>query len=84
MATQSLTATPKLFFTLAEFHAAGGPCHTNAYKLDAQRLLTLTHPPGCKVGVTAAEAARFFASAPTAKRDLSKATNASLKARGKR
>jgi len=76
---------PKLFYTLAELRAIGGPARTNAYKLAKGGQLKIVAIPGLGRGVTADEAQRFFASGrPLAevKRNTSKGAAASLAARG--
>jgi hypothetical protein len=78
-------ATPdRLFYTLAQFHAAGGPGKTKAYALEAEGKLQLVRTPHGTVGVTPEEARRFIAaSVPIrgAKLNRSRATEASLAAR---
>ena len=80
------SSTPELlFYSLEQFHAAGGPGRTKCYELANLGSLKLIKSPHGKVGVTADEARRYFAqSVPICfvKRDTSRGTAASLKARG--
>src|SRR5579862_3807932 len=69
----SPTAAMPLFIPVKLFRQFGLPGKTSAYKLAANGLLNLVHPPGLQVGITATEALRFFAAAPAAaevQRDL--------------
>jgi hypothetical protein len=68
---------PKLFFTLKEFQAAGGPGRVKCYDLHKHAKLNLVKDAAGRVGITAEEACRYFASAQPldeVKRDTSKAT----------
>lgn len=82
--TITAATLPKFFFTIPEFKAIGGPGRTKVYELAGVGLLDLVKDPAGRVGVTAEEVRRYFArSQPIGenKRDLRKATAASIEAR---
>jgi hypothetical protein len=76
-----------LFYTLDQLQAAGGPGRSKAYELADHGLLNIVKSPAGRVGVTADEARRFFAASQPigqVKRNLAKATAASVRSRAGR
>ena len=77
----TLPLSEKLFLSLREFHALGGPCVVTCYALETAGKLQILRPAHGKTGVTRDEALRYLSTPARERGDSAKAWTASVAAR---